>query len=147
MSSLAEQYEKFIAGDGLSSSWVPLRTALLKDLMAEREKMHGKIDTLDLILLERISYLYARIRQKEAAGAFGNERNYKSAVTLLGNFMAEVRKADNRQELLELIKADAIDVVVKSIKEAVQELPEDSQKQVLGKVLTLVHDADAHEAV
>ena len=130
--------EKFFGSEGLLPEYAELRTYILEKLIAE----HPGIDTLDTVLLERVSYIYARIRQREAAGAFGNERTYKSAATLLATYMGEVRKSDDRQKLLELIRADAVEVVVSSLKEAVGELTPDQQKQVMSNVLKLVHSSD-----
>lgn len=133
---------EFLGSQGLNTEWAAVRAGILESLIAE----HPNVDTMDKMLLERVSYVYCRIRQKESVGAFANERNYKSALSQLSSFMAEVRKADNRQELLDLIRADAIDIVVKSLKEAVHELPEPAQQQVMAKVIKLVHsDDDAAE--
>lgn len=127
--------DKFLGNDGLSGTWAEVRDAVLTKLVAERR---GSVDTLTMLSLERLSYLYARIRQKEAMGAFGNDRNYKSAMMLLSHFMAEVRKADNRAEMVELMKADVVSIVVKGVKDAVHELPAAQQKTIMSNVLTLV---------
>lgn len=131
--------EKFFGSEGLLPEYAELRTYILEKLIAE----HPGIDTLDTVLLERVSYIYARIRQREAAGAFGNERTYKSAATLLATYMGEVRKSDDRQKLLELIRADAVAISVKALKEAVHELPAGQQQQVMAKVIHLVQDEQA----
>lgn len=130
--------EAFFGSEGLSPAYGQLRDYVLQKLLGE----HPGVDTLDLILLERVAYIYARIRQREAAGAFGNERIYKSASLLLSTYMGEVRKSDDRQQLLDLIRADAVEVVVSSLKEAVGELTPDQQKQVMSNVLKLVHSSD-----
>lgn len=127
--------EKFFGTEGLSPEYGKLRDYILQKLMGE----HPSVDTLDLMLLERVAYIYARIRQREAAGAFGNERIYRSASLLLSTYMGEVRKSDDRQQLLDLIRADAVEVVVSSLKEAVGELSPDQQKKVMSNVLKLVH--------
>lgn len=134
--------DSFFGTEGLKGDYAGLRESVLNRLIAE----HPRADTLDMILLERVAYAYARIRQREAAGMFGSEKNYKAASSMLASFMAEVRKSDNRQELLDLIRADAMDVVVKSLKEAVQDLAETDQKKVMGKVVQLVRE-DMTEAV
>ena len=134
--------DEFFGSEGLKPEYASLRESVMARLMAE----HPKADMIDTILLERVAYAYARIRQREAAGMFGSERNYKAASTKLATFMAEVRKSENREQLLDLIRADAIDIVVKSLKEAVGDLAEPDQKKVVGKVLKLVHSEDA-EAV
>lgn len=128
--------DAFFGTEGLKPEYSELRSSVLNRLLAE----HPHVDTMDQILLERVSYSYARIRQREAAGMFGSERNYKAALSMLTAFMQETRKSENREQLLELIRADAIDVVVKSLKEAVTDLAEDDQQKVLGTVLQLVHD-------
>lgn len=128
--------DAFFGSEGLKPDFAELRTSVLDRLMGE----HPHADMLDSILLERIAYMYARIRQREAAGMFGSERNYKAAMSMLAQFMSETRKAENRDQLLDLIRADAIDIVVKSLKEAVQDLGEDEQQKVMGTVLKLVHD-------
>lgn len=143
MSSVLSGYEgfpedKFVGTDGLNRKWAGVRTAVLKRLIAERQENGGELDMLTNMLLERLSYLYARIRQKEELGAFGNDRTYKSAMNLLAEFMAEVRKYDSRDEMLDLMKADVVDIIVKGVKEAVHDLPQEDQRQVMSKVFTLV---------
>lgn len=127
--------DAFFGTEGLKGDYATLRTDVLNRLIDE----HPGIDMIDMILLERVAYAYARIRQREAAGMFGSERNYKAASTMLTAYMQEVRKSENREQLLGLIRADAMDVVVQSIKEAVGDLGESDQKKVMAKVLTLVH--------
>lgn len=126
--------EKFFSSEGLTPAWAQVRDKTLKKLLSERQD----VDTVDTILLERLSYLYARIRQREAQGAFANERTYKAAMNLLSQFMSEVRKAESRAEMLELMRADVYDIVVKSVKSAVSDLPDDAQKEVIAKVIHLV---------
>lgn len=135
--------DAFFGTEGLKDSYAELRQNVLDRLIRE----HPNADMLDMILLERVAYAYARIRQREAAGMFGSERNYKAASTMLTQFMAEVRKSDNRQEFLDLIRADALNVVVASLKEAVADLAEADQRKVVGKVISLVHSDEIAEAV
>lgn len=135
--------DAFFGSEGLKTEYAAVRTEILNRLMGE----HPHADTMDTIMLERVSYSYARIRQREAAGMFGSERNYKAALSMLQSFIAESRKSENREQLLDLIRADAIDIVVKSLKEAVQDLGEDEQQTVMGKVIQLVHsDPDTPSA-
>lgn len=137
MSEEVEGYvDAFFGTEGLKPEYAEVRQSILARLMEE----HPHADTLDVILLERVSYSYARIRQREAAGMFGSERNYKAALSMLQTFITETRKSENREQLLDLIRADAIDIVVKSLKEAVQDLGEEEQQRVMGTVLQLVHD-------
>ena len=127
--------DKFFSSEGLNTSWSTVRDQTLKKLLDERPG----IDMVDTMLLERLSYLYARIRQKEALKAFGSDRNYKAAMNLLAQFMAEVRKSDSRAEMMELMKADVVDIIVKGVKEAVHDLPPEDQKQVMKNVIALVN--------
>lgn len=136
MSAEVEDFvDAFFGSEGLKTEYAEMRADILSRLMAE----HPHADTMDTILLERVSYSYARIRQREAAGMFGSERNYKAALSMLQTFINESRKSENREQLLDLIRADAIDIVVKSLKEAVQDLGEEEQQNVMGKVIQLVH--------
>lgn len=132
---LLPEEKLFASSEGLNESWSKVREATLSKLLAERPNS----DTVDRMMLERVSYLYARIRQKEAMGAFGDDRNYKAAMNLLAQFFAEVRKIDNRAKMMELVMADVVDVVVRGVKESMHDLPPEQQKSIMQNVLTLVH--------
>lgn len=124
----------FASSEGLNASWSQVREATMAQLLAERPNS----DTVDKMMLERVSYLYARIRQKEAMGAFGDDKNYKAAMNLLAQFFAEVRKIDNRAHMMELMQADMVDVFVRGVKESMHDLPPDQQKSLMQSVLKVV---------
>lgn len=131
---VVELIDEFFGSEGLKPEFAKIRQNVLARLMAE----HPRADTIDQMLLERVSYAYARIRQREAAGMFGSERNYKAASTMLATFMAEVRKGQDREEMLGMMQADIFNVVVGTIHEAVQGLSPVDQRTVVSKVVSLV---------
>lgn len=129
--------DKFFSSDGLNSSWAQVRDNTLAKLLEERGGAEN-VPLLDRIVLERLSYLYARIRQREALGVYGSEAAYAKAMNLLAQFMAEVRKADNSTQLLELMKADLVDAMVQGAKEAMHDLPADQQRTVMQSIIKVV---------
>lgn len=76
-------------------------------------------DTLELMLIERVAFLYVHIRNKENKKLFAHDRAYKETLQLWGAMAADLRKRRERvsdvREITERILAQvqvAVDVAV-----------------------------------
>jgi hypothetical protein len=129
---------EFYDASGLEPTWQALRTQILGRLVSEREGC----DTLDSLLIERASYLYAHVRQKEASeGGFANDRAYKETFQLLVAMLQDLRRVRDRELALDEAKYAILQQVAGIVKEAVSDLAVEEQQVVLGRVVSLLEHA------
>lgn len=130
--------DEFFATTGLDEVWQELRSKILVRLVADREGC----DMLDTLLIERASYLYAHVRQKEASSdGFANDRAYKETFQLLVAMLQDLRKVRDRENALEEAKLAILQQVAGIVKEAVSDLAVEEQQVVLGRVVNLLEHA------
>jgi hypothetical protein len=130
--------KEFFTASGLEPIWQDLRGQILSRLVEEREGC----DTLDQLLIERASYLYAHVRQKEAsADGFANDRAYKETFQLLVAMLQDLRRVRDREMALEEAKFAILQQVAGIVKDAVADLPVEDQQVVLGRVVSLLEAA------
>ena len=130
--------DEFYASTGLEPIWLDLRTKIMVRLVADREGC----DMLDQLLIERTSYLYAHVRQKEASSdGFANDRAYKETFQLLVAMLQDLRKVRDRESALEEAKFAILQQVAGIVKEAVSDLAVEEQQVVLGRVVSLLEHA------
>jgi len=130
--------DEFYTAEGLEDTWATLRTDVLARLVAERDNC----DMLDTLLMERASYLYAHVRQKEAnTEGFSNDRAYKETYQLLVAMLQDLRKQRDRETSLDEAKYAILQQVAGIVKQAVTDLPAEEQQVVLGRVVSLLESA------
>jgi len=118
--------EKLLDSTGLTPAFQTARQDLFQSLVSERPDY----DVTQLAYMERISYLQARIKQKEATGGYSSEQNYTMANRTLLDTLAALRKADLEREDRTKFQRDFMETVAKAVQYATKDLDEDSQDRV-----------------
>lgn len=85
-------------------------------------------DTLELMLIERIAFLYVYIRVKEATGSFAHDRSYKETNALLIDLMRDLRKTKSSAVQAEEIRDAIIETVHEALAVSIKKLPGDLSK-------------------
>lgn len=130
--------DEFYSSDGLEEVWKNLRHTILTRLVNERDEC----DMLDTLLMERASYLYAHVRQKESnSEGFSNDRAYKETYQLLIAMLQDLRKVRDRENALDEAKVLLVMQVKTVVEDAVKDLPSEQQQVVLGKIIGMLEDA------
>jgi hypothetical protein len=119
--------EKLLDSTGLTPAFQVARRDFFNELVAERPDY----DATQLSLMERVSYLHARLKQKESQGAYSSEQNYTIANKTYLDTLALLRKTDAEKEDREKFQRDFMSNVAEAVKYAVKDLDEETQKQVL----------------
>lgn len=98
-------------------------------------------DTLELMLMERVSFLYIFMRASELP-AEGEEikfdRNYKDMMSLWVSMAADLRKQRLRAEETSSIRMMIVSEVSKALKEALKDVDPSIANAVQTKLITLV---------
>ena len=97
-------------------------------------------DTLELMLMERVSFLYIFMRAKEAAQDqnLDFDRTYKDMMALWVSMAADLRKQRLRAEETQSIRAMIVSEVSKALKEAMKNVDPKIANEVQTKLVTLV---------
>lgn len=126
--------ECFRDSPGLSEAMKALREAVLGNLKAEAEVPC----MLDLLMQERVSYLYAHIRFKEQTVGFANDRAYKETTQLLFQMIESLRKKASREQIQGELKGELLKSVVVAVKEAMEFLPTPQRTAVMQNLADLL---------
>lgn len=118
--------QKIASNDGLTPVFAHARKELLKSLLAERPDY----DTVMYGVMERISYLHARVKQREQSGAYSTEQNYTMANKTLNDMWALLRKLDAEKEDRDNFKREFMGMVAEAVKYAIRDLDEEAKKNV-----------------
>lgn len=99
-------------------------------------------DTLELMMMERVCFLYVFMRVTEASGEDGKEieftRTYKEMMSLWVNMAADLRKQRLRAEETQSIRMTIVAEVSRALKEALKDVDPAVSHAVQSKMLTLV---------
>lgn len=96
-------------------------------------------DTLELMLMERVSFLYIFMRAREAADEEPNfDRTYKEMMALWVSMAADLRKQRLRAEETSSIRMMIVSEVSKALKEALKDVDPVIANSVQTKLITLV---------
>lgn len=131
---LTEAEQRLKNSDGIKPAWQPLRDEILSRLQNERPDC----DTVTLMTMERISFIYTKMKQIEASGASVNDQKefmkmYNELISLLG-------KLDKDQEDSDRAMAETMQMVLGSVKDAVSSLPQEQQNAVMSRMLKAVNE-------
>lgn len=96
-------------------------------------------DTLELMLMERVSFLYIFMRAKETQNDnLSFDRAYKDMMALWVSMAADLRKQRLRAEETSSIRMMIVSEVSKALKEALKDVDPAIANQVQTKLVTLV---------
>lgn len=122
--------QKLFTSEGIKPAWQPLREELLESLRQERPDC----DTLTLLTLERISFIYVKMRQMEAAGTTTGDQ--KEFMKMYNELIAGLNKIDEKQQSLETMRAEAVQMMVSALSEATAHLPKAQQQEVMARFIS-----------
>lgn len=120
--------EKLLSSDGLSPVFQVARRDFFDSLVSER---NGDYSSEQLALMERVSYLHARMKQKESAGGYSSEQNYSLANRTFLDIVNALHKLDLDREDREKYQRDFMNKVASSVKYAIKDLDPEAQKNVM----------------
>lgn len=92
-------------------------------------------DTLELMMIERVAFLYVYLRHKETKSAFAHDRVHKETFQLWAGMAAELRKHRNRVEDQVFLRQQIIAAVKLAVHRSVEVLPEDQRMQFQARLL------------
>lgn len=97
-------------------------------------------DTLELMLMERVSFLYIFMRAKEAGPTedMAFDRTYKDMMSLWVSMAADLRKQRLRAEETSSIRMMIVSEVSKALKESLKDVDPAIANAVQTKLVTLV---------
>lgn len=98
-------------------------------------------DTLELMMMERVCFLYIYMRAAEVVGEDGKvtfDRAYKDMMSLWVSMAADLRKQRLRAEETQSIRMTIVSEVSRALKEALKGVDPDVAKSVQAKLITLV---------
>lgn len=119
--------EKLRSSSGLTPAYQKAREAFFEEMVKERPDY----DAAQLAVMERVSYLQARMKQKESQGAYSSEQNYTMANRTLVDTIMQLHKLDEDKLDLEKQKQEFMEIIADSVKFAIRDLDEDTQKKVM----------------
>jgi hypothetical protein len=115
--------------------------AVLKDIHAtvvERLQLESPdADTLELMMMERVCFLYIFMRAQEAQEV-EFDRTYKDMMSLWVSMAADLRKTRLRAEEEQSIRMSIVSEVARAIKEAMKDVDPAISNAVQTKLVTLV---------
>lgn len=127
--SIVAGLDKVISSDGLSPAYEDARKELLDRFIQERTGLEN--DTVLLALLERASYLQARLKQREAIGAYSSEQNYTMANKTLTDTLNSIKKIDKEKLDLETERKDFMMRIASIVNEAISDLDVEVQQSIM----------------
>jgi len=96
-------------------------------------------DTLELMMMERVCFLYIFMRAEEASGdALTFDRSYKDMMSLWVSMAADLRKQRLRAEEMSSIRMAVVSEVARALKEAMKDVDPAISATVQSKLVTLV---------
>lgn len=118
---------EFKSSEGLHESVSLLRTQVLERMLQDFEFAGAEPTTADLIVVERLSYVYAHIRSREMLTmarnhGFTSDRTYKEMLSLLFGGMEQISKRLSAAGLESEIRAQITDAAVTAVQAAVGEI-------------------------
>lgn len=127
---LTKGEEKLFNSEGIKPAWQPLRQELLDGFRAERPDC----DVLTLLTLERITFIYVKMRQMEAAGTL-TTADHKTFMSMYNELIGALNKIDEKQQSLEKMKAEAVQMMVATLTQATASLPDGQRREVMSKFM------------
>lgn len=134
--------QEFDQAPGLEDEYSLLRQQILSRLKDEGAET-GTPSTVDLMTMERASYLYSFIRQREAASEDGTgfgDRHYRDMFQMLIGILDKLKAAATKSEerLSAEIREAVVLEVVDAVRSATSSLPPEFRRVVQEKLVELV---------
>lgn len=126
---LTKGEEKLFGSDGIKPAWQPLREELFDNLRKERPDC----DTITLLTLERISFIYVKMRQLESSDV--STYDQKTFMSMYNELTTALNKIDEKQQTLENMRTEAVQMMVTTLTEATSHLPQAQQQEVLSRFI------------
>ena len=95
-------------------------------------------DTLELMMMERVCFLYIFMRAQEANEEVNFDRTYQQMMSLWVGMAADLRKQRLRAEEEQSIRMSIVSEVARAIKEAMKDVDPAISNAVQTKLVTLV---------
>lgn len=132
--------EEFWSQDFEQLGVEPALQLIYAETCAELRRENPDADTMELMMIERVAYLYVFIRHKEtrpltSKDGFAHDRVHKETTQLWSQMMAELRKQRNRVEDQQFLRAQIVTAVKQAVQRAVLVLPADQQLVFQAKIL------------
>lgn len=126
----------FFVGSGLSESWALVFTQVLTRLREE----NSADNTLDLMLLERTSYVYTALRQKEqeSDGNIVLTGPYKDMSKLLVSMLEMLRAQRDKDFIIEEARREVIHALRGALTESLAPLPASERQLVMSRLSMLM---------
>ena len=125
--TLAEQ--KLNNSDGIKPAWQPLRDEMFARLQSERPNC----DTITLMTMERLSFIFTNMKQMEASGvSVGDQKEF---MKMYNELVSSLTKIDEKQQAMENLRIEATQMMVDLVKNATEGLPKAQQQQVMSRLL------------
>lgn len=124
--------QEFAASTPMIDGMALLRAQVLVRLKEES----GDGSMLDLLLAERVSYLYAFVRDKEVPGigmpgGFDHLRNWRESNSMLVQMIDSLRKKRTKDSALDEARAEVIEAMIAAARKAIDFLPPAERQEVL----------------
>lgn len=132
---------EFKSSTGLYDEVSLLRTQVMERMLSDFELAGAEPTTADLLVVERISYIYAHIRGRELktmAGnhGFSNDRTYKEMLALLFTSTEQVSKRLSVSAMESEVRSQVMDAMVGAVQKAVGEISDpDLRSRVLDNLM------------
>ena len=130
----------FYASAGLDETWALVRSQVLAAL--EEENSSGD-NTLDKMLLERTSMMYAQLRQLEASNGAPvsnllGPAQYKDFSRMLVQMIESLRAQRDKDFIIEEARAEVMHAMINALKEALEPLPPAQRKEIMSHLQVLM---------
>lgn len=112
----------------------PALQLVYTEVQTRLREENPEADTLELMMIERVAFLYVHIRHKETKRLFDNDRAYKETMQVWTQMAAELRKERVRQETVENAKEAILDAVHTALGASLNSLPEHERKKIMGSL-------------
>lgn len=95
-------------------------------------------DTLELMMMERVCFLYIFMRAEETKDDLTFDRTYGDMMRLWVNMASDLRKQRLRAEELQGLRMSIVTEVSRALKEALKDVDPEVSKVVQSRLITLV---------
>ena len=134
--------EQFLAAPGLGGQGFDLLRQQVMSRLREEGSEVGTPSTVDLMMMERASYIYSLLRFREAGSdngaGFDTDRNYQSMMELLIRMLDKMKTSKTEEQIASEIREATVMEVVKAVREATVDLPPQLRRVVQDKLVELV---------
>lgn len=99
-------------------------------IVAQLKEEAPDADMLEMMLMERVAFLYVFIRAKETKNLFAHDRAYKETMQLWAGMAADLRKQRMTADAMEVIKEQVVAQMKGALDQALQSFDPAVRKQL-----------------